>query len=140
MIENAAWDPNYIPELLCELEPCRIYASDTDPSVFALVDYVDYQWALQWKWRAKLSKGGKKIYLCRKTSTYTAPTVRVQGNAWLHIEVMKRTGIIAPDMFHTIVDHRDGDGLNCRRANLRWATPSMNSKNVNGRYSHVEKF
>ncbi len=27
------------------------------------------------------------------------------------------------------VDHRDGDGLNCRRANVRKATPSLNAHN-----------
>lgn len=140
MLDNAAWDPNFIPELLGEFEPCRIYASDDDPTTFALVDYVDYQWALQWKWRAKSSRGGRKIYLCRKTSNYTAPTVRIQGNAWLHIEIMKRTGVPPPDLFHTMVDHRDSDGLNCRRGNLRWATPSMNAKNLNGKYAHVNKF
>lgn len=32
--------------------------------------------------------------------------------------------------------HRDGDTLNCRRGNLRWATHSLNARNVRGSHSH----
>jgi hypothetical protein len=145
MLDNAAWDPNFIPEMIGMVDPCRIYASDTDPTIFALVDAVDYQWALQWKWRAKVSRGGKKIYLCRKTSIWLGKGTRIepnrtQGNAWLHIEVMKRKGEVPPDLWHTIVDHRNSDGLDCQRGNLRWVTPSMNAKNVNGKFAHAPIF
>lgn len=145
MFDDAAWDPNTIPEMIGEMAPCRVYASDTDPTIFALVDYQDYQWALQWKWRPKVSKGGKKIYLCRLTQVKTAKGTkkerfRIQGNAWLHIEIMKRKGEVPPDLWHTIVDHRNSDGLDCQRDNLRWVTPSMNAKNVNGKFAHAQTF
>ena len=49
-----------------------------------------------------------------------------RGSILLHRAVMKA----GPD--DPLVDHRDGDGLNCRRGNLRYATGSENSCNRSG--------
>ena len=112
----------------------RIYGDD-NASIYAIVDEVDYAWALQWAWSPKYSRGGRKVYLRRVSHERIGDTHRdrVQRTVWLHVEILRRTGAIPPSLFHTIADHfPHSDGLNCRRSNLRWATPSMNRKNCAG--------
>lgn len=104
----------------------RIYG-DNRESVFALIDEEDYHWAVQWSWGPKLSRGGSKIYLYRHSRGVSY---------YLHKEIMKRNEPEPPSPEHTIADHRNGQSLDCRRANLRWATPSQNSLNINGRYAY----
>lgn len=126
--------------------PCAIYGDDR-AEIFAFVDYVDYAWALQWKWSPKWSRGGRKVYLRRNVQTTINPSSvcslsgsrvrdRVQKTLFLHIAIMERTGIKRPSINHVIVDHRDGNGLNCTRSNLRWATMSQNRLNINGSRGH----
>lgn len=101
-----------------------------------LLDWIDYQWAIRWKWTWTTSKQGAtrrhKVYGRRNTgggalvSGYRTPQVWV----WLHKEICEREHGPAPSLFHTIADHIDGDTLNCRRRNLRWATPSENRLNI----------
>lgn len=109
----------------------RIYGDD-NASVWSVVDEVDYQWCLQWQWSVKFSKRGKKFYLRRNTQSGFGREGRTRHTQFLHTEIMERTGIERPSEMHTLVDHWDGDGMNCRRANLRWATHQMNCINRNG--------
>ena len=51
---------------------------------------------------------------------------------WLHKEVLKRTGVLPPTPLHRIGDHKNGNRLDNRRDNLRWATPQMNAMNTHG--------
>lgn len=113
----------------------RIYGDD-HASVWSVVDEIDYQWCIQWLWSPKYSKGDKKFYLRRSIQTGVGQYTRTQHTRFLHTEIMERTGILPPSPLHILVDHRDGNSMNCRRANLRWATHSMNNKNVNGKYAH----
>jgi len=123
------WDPN-----TWDLAPSlrRIYLDDK-ASLFCLVDEEDYLWALQWRWQPKTHYRTRKIYACRTTRTS-----RSSGNysVYLHIEIHKRSGVIKPSEHHKLVDHRNGDERDCRRGNLRWATPSMNSRNRFGAMPH----
>ena len=48
--------------------------------------------------------------------------------------------IILPRKDGFLADHRDGDGLNNIRDNLRYATPSENSKNRSKRSNTVSKY
>jgi hypothetical protein len=110
----------------------RIYLDDKEDK-FVWVDEQDYFWAITWRWhlnRPHANRNGKKQY-----------AVRSQGRGgnympklYLHVEIMRRTGIIPPTPNFTIVDHRDGNEFNCRRSNLRWATPKMNRENLFGAY------
>jgi hypothetical protein len=112
----------------------RIYGSDA-LDVWALVDDVDYAWAVQWPWSV-LRRPGRQPYLRRSNE---APTFRLAGSGvrvravqqtiYLHVAIMQRTGIAPPCSEHKLVDHINVDSLDCRRNNLRWATYSVNRKN-----------
>jgi hypothetical protein len=112
----------------------RIYGDD-NAQTWAVVSEEDYQWAIQWRWNWKPSRGGK-LYL-RRAVGENANGLRLRTfTLYLHVEIVKRTGIepVTPD--HKIVDHRDGNSRNNTRGNLRWATYSMNSRNLFGQYAH----
>lgn len=128
----------------------RVYA-DNNANDYAVVDQIDYQFLIQWCWKLKQSrvhKGTKKpkIYLARSDSEFLGADEYIDGKrirnritrtVYLHTVVMERTGIPKPKTNkQIIVDHADGDGFNCRRSNLRWATISFNNKN---RFGVLEK-
>lgn len=97
----------------------------------ALISDEDVEWAAQWKWSYKWAAGAKcnkigKLYARRGI---TMPEVKT---FWLHREVCWRAYGPPPSKKHTMADHLNGDSLDCRRENLRWATPSMNRKNLFG--------
>jgi len=122
------WDPN---TWSTEASECRVWATPRLTHC-AFVDFEDHQWALQWLWDVKIAKRSdhrKKIpYVCRCEATWV-DGVRYYRSLYLHIEIMKRTGIIPETDKHILVDHIDGNTLNCRRGNLQWATYTMNRKN-----------
>lgn len=130
------WDPNTIPEMNGVFSPCRIYGDDR-AEMFALVDQIDYQFLVQWRWSPKWSRGNRKVYL-RRVMHEGARASRVQRTLFLHSAVLARMGVKPPTPKHTLIDHRDGNGMNCQRGNLRWATPSMNALNVKGCLMHHE--
>lgn len=112
----------------------RIYADDYALR-WAVVDAIDYGWAVQWRWNINKphpTRNGGKHYLTRNPGNGKV----YRPKLYLHVEIMKRTGIVPPSPAHTITDHRDGNEFNCRRSNLRWATPKMNRMNIKGAYPH----
>jgi len=109
----------------------RIYADDRAQQ-WAVVDEEDYHWAIAWRWHINKehpTRNGAKRYLCRNQSNAR----RHRPKLYLHVEIMRRRGIPMPTEAHNLVDHINGNELDCRRANLRWATHSMNNKNVKRR-------
>lgn len=103
----------------------RIYADDM-AQTWAVVDETDYQWAIQWRWHINKphpSRKGKKQYFCRSNGSGGR---RRGPRLFLHVEIMKRTGIQPPDPEHKLVEHADDDEWNCRRSNLSWITPKKN--------------
>jgi hypothetical protein len=113
----------------------RIYLDDRAER-YAVVDDDDYQYFVRWRWAPKFSKGR-----LRKCYAYRTKTERSQGSKrtsslYLHVEILKRSGVARPSAYHIIGDHRDGDSLNCRKANLRWATSSQNRRNRFGAFPH----
>lgn len=105
----------------------RLYLDD-NAFEYVVLDEVDYHHFVQWRWlvnKPHPARVGKKRYATRtgpREGTY-------RPKYYLHVEIMKRTGIQPPSPNHTLVDHRDGDEFNCRRSNLRWATVVLNNRN-----------
>jgi hypothetical protein len=79
----------------------------------ARVDDDDFVWLSQWKWQAMLSDG--KWYAKRGT----------QKNYIKKTLLMHRVILGAPDGL--FVDHKDHDGLNNQKHNIRTCTPRQNS-------------
>lgn len=87
-----------------------------------LVDALDYEWAASrgnWFVTHGARADGKQY------------VVRSEGGVllFLHKLVLARCVPAPPSAQHTIGDHRNGNSLDNRRDNLRWATPEMNARN-----------
>lgn len=88
----------------------------------ALVDDADFEWLNQWKWFAY--KDANTYYAHR--SDRTGPKQRI---ILMHREIL---GLTDPKIHG---DHKDRNGLNNQRNNLRTAN---NSQNMANRRSHID--
>jgi hypothetical protein len=86
---------------------------DLTKGFFAKVDDEDYGRAIAHPWRAVKSPTHERWYAVASINGKTT---------YLHRFVLKVVGKLH-------VDHRDGDGLNCQRYNLRPCTRSQNMAN-----------
>lgn len=93
----------------------------------ALVDDADYDWLSQWEWSAL--QGHKTCYAVRMSSNGDGK----QETISMHREILK-----PPQGFQT--DHKDRNGLNNCRSNLRIATRSQNLANRGKRRKTTSKF
>jgi hypothetical protein len=87
------------------------------PGLVALVDDEDYERIIQCKWWPYVSPKSKTIY-AHGYEYYGAPYI------YLHRFVMRIYDA------RVEIDHRDGNGLNCQKSNLRRATRSQQTRNV----------
>lgn len=92
--------------------------------LFATVDDADFDWLNQWKWSAL--KTGKM------RTTFYAVRMQQKGEyeSKRKMILMHRVIIGAPKGM--VVDHRDGNGLNNRRRNIRVCTLAESSLNSPG--------
>lgn len=91
----------------------------------AIVDDEDAHWG-ELKWCAFESKTGV-VYALRGELN---PATGKRSSVSLHRKVL---GVTDP---RVIVDHEDGDGLNCRRGNLNPTDTAGNTKNIVGPRRH----
>lgn len=89
---------------------------------FAVVDAEDYEELSKYTWAAR--EGGRTYYAVRMEKGKAIP---------MHRQIMKAPA----DLF---VDHKDGDGLNNQRSNLRLATLTQNSRNQRKRVSKGSRY
>lgn len=90
---------------------------------FTMVDDADYDWLNQWKWNA-----------AKKDDSFYA--VRQNGNKKIKMHRLI-LGLNDPKI---LGDHRDRNGLNNQRYNLRQATHTQNRHNSSGFKSSSSKF
>ncbi len=81
----------------------------------ALVDDQDYKYLMQWNWHVSDNGFG---------NLYAKSNVKPTTN-FMHIVITERMGFASSSN----VDHRNGDGLDNRRMNLREATKVQNGRN-----------
>lgn len=82
-----------------------------------LVDDEDYKWLMQWKWHAYRDR--RTWYAIR----------HVYPNGRKHPKKIRMHRFILNVLEGVKVDHRDGDGLNNQKGNLRQATTAQNGHN-----------
>ena len=87
----------------------------------ALVDDCDYEFLMQWKWVFN-SKGYAQRHI------FSAEACTRQKTCHMHRVIAERIGL---EIRGHAIDHRDCDGLNNTRINLRLATRQQNSANRN---------
>jgi len=84
----------------------------------ALVDDIDYEYLMQWKWYAKWDRN------CFRARRHTSISDGKRTTLYMHTAIAERMGIIAK-----IVDHKDRNSLNNCRSNLRAASDNQNQHN-----------
>jgi len=91
----------------------------------AQVSDVDYEYLMQWKWRAEKGSRARTFYAVRSFKLSNG----VEKRVYMHREVLIRKlgRKLSKD---EEPDHVDGDGLSNQRENLRPATRSQNKRNA----------
>ena len=110
---------------------------DTYGDFYAVIDRIDLEMV------RTITNGNAWCLKPDRNTSYARSHITVRGRrigVYLHRAVMFATKIPPLTEQHTIVDHIDGDGLNCRRSNLRWSTPKDNAKNVGSYRANLDMF
>lgn len=94
---------------------------------FAKVDDEDYDYLMQWKWQVKVEK----------TNNYAQ---RIDKSTGKRVVVFMHRTIFGADSKKTLVDHRDLDGLNNQRINLRKCSRTQNGTNTRSRIGSTSKY
>lgn len=120
-----------LPEMLREVEEALRKREGTraiplTKGRVAVVDEEDYEELSRWKWHVVKSRNGRE-YAARRAATCEAGERK---------QITMHRQILGPPPSHApLVDHKDGNGLNNRRSNLRCATSQQNNQNKSRRRS-----
>lgn len=114
------------PRLLIPARPGELYVPLAD-GLFALIDEIDGVVVGRHSWRRQTKPGAMTSYVHGWVAGRTVQ---------LHRFVWAAAGL----PFAPVLDHVNGDGLDCRRSNLRPATPSQNRANSRPRQLASSQF
>jgi len=98
----------------------------------AIVSPEDYDYLMQWRWSYKSGCCGYALRRKRKNEEDRAQTV------YMHREIAKRIGLEVDNYY--CIDHKNRNGIDNRRENLRLATAEENTRNVGPYPGHKKKF
>lgn len=108
--------------------PLRLIVLNYREDICCLVNAKHYSWLIEWSWNEWWSGRARwQLYAKRNTGPDRA-TVR------MHREIMMRVDPLPADEAAKLhVDHINGQTLDNREENLRWATPEENRRNTHAR-------
>lgn len=87
----------------------------------ALVDDEDFDFLMQWKWYVVVERK-KYLYVARKQKAEEYKLSGIRKSIFMHRQIMTASS-------EELVDHRDGNGLNNQRSNLRVCNYKQNMYN-----------
>lgn len=96
------------------------------------VDDEDYEYLNQWKWYLQVTDG--KQYIIRSVPARENNGIRTSKS--MHIEIINRHF----NLEYEVIDHKDGNGLNNQKCNLRPCSQGGNVKNRCSAKSSTSKY
>lgn len=115
--------------------PCYLSLSDRI-DCYAILDRCDYEWARSLGsglWCHTYGSGDidpETGIISRPKNIYARKCIG-KRTIFLHREVTRRA-FGPPTLLNMVSDHKNGETLDCRRANLHWVTRSYNAINIAG--------